>query len=103
MTRARRSIRPACAASPGYAGKLPPVASWAEAAAQAKSVYGPALPGLSDEEWLDYARRGYRENAAGIPVPDVDPKISEALSEPRQRPPGIFGRCMRRSRAYPCW
>ncbi len=63
----------------GYAGKLPPVASWAEAAAQAKSTYGLALPGLSDEEWLDYARRGYRENAAGIPVPDVDPKISEGF------------------------
>ncbi len=63
----------------GYAGKLPPVASWAEAAAQAKSTYGAALPGLSDEEWLDYARRGYRENAAGAPVPDVDPKISEGF------------------------
>jgi pimeloyl-ACP methyl ester carboxylesterase len=63
----------------GYAGKLPPVASWAEAAAQAKNTYGLALPDLSDEEWLDYARRGYRENAAGIPVPDVDPKISEGF------------------------
>jgi len=29
----------------GYAGKLPPVGSWAEAAAQAKGVYGLALPG----------------------------------------------------------
>jgi pimeloyl-ACP methyl ester carboxylesterase len=66
----------------GYAGKLPPVSSWAEAAAQAKSVYGLALPGLTDEEWLDYAHRGYRENAAGIPVPDVDPKISQAFKNP---------------------
>jgi pimeloyl-ACP methyl ester carboxylesterase len=66
----------------GYAGKLPPVSSWAEAAAQAKSVYGIALPGLSDAEWLDYARRGYRENEAGVPVPDIDPKIAEALKSP---------------------
>jgi pimeloyl-ACP methyl ester carboxylesterase len=66
----------------GYAGKLPPVTSWAEAAAQAKSVYGLALPGLSDADWLDYAHLGYRENAAGIPVPDVDPKISEAFKNP---------------------
>lgn len=66
----------------GYAGKLPPVSSWAAAAAQAKSVYGLALPGLTEEEWLDFARRGYRENAQGIPVPDVDPKISEAFKNP---------------------
>jgi len=74
----------------GYAGKLPPVSSWAEAAAQAKSVYGPALPGLTDEEWLDYARRGYRENAAGVPVPDVDPKISEAFKNPSTAPGDLW-------------
>ncbi|MGA2708650.1 MAG: alpha/beta fold hydrolase [Steroidobacteraceae bacterium] len=66
----------------GYAGKLPPVSSWSEAAAQAKSVYGLALPDLSDADWLDYAHLGYRENAAGIPVPDMDPKISEAFKNP---------------------
>jgi pimeloyl-ACP methyl ester carboxylesterase len=66
----------------GYAGKLPPVSSWAEAAAQAKSVYGLALPDLSDDDWLDYAHLGYRENAAGVPVPDMDPKISEAFKNP---------------------
>ena len=65
-----------------YAGKLPPVGTWAQAAAQAKSVYGAALPDLSDAQWLDYARRGYRENASGIPVPDMDPKIAEALKSP---------------------
>src|ERR1022692_4539968 len=62
-----------------YAGKLPPVSSWTEAAAQAKSVYGLALPGLTDADWLDYAHRGYRENAAGIPVPDMDPKVGDAF------------------------
>jgi pimeloyl-ACP methyl ester carboxylesterase len=70
----------------GYAGKLPSVSTWAEAAAQAKSTYGLALPGLSDEQWLDYARRGYRENAAGIPVPDVDPKISEGFRSMAEAP-----------------
>jgi pimeloyl-ACP methyl ester carboxylesterase len=74
----------------GYAGKLPPVTTWAEAAAQAKSVYGSALPDLTDEDWLDYARRGYRENAAGIPVPDVDPKISEALKNPATAPGDLW-------------
>jgi pimeloyl-ACP methyl ester carboxylesterase len=62
-----------------YAGKLPPVATWAAAAAQAQSIYGFALPGLSEAEWLDYARCGYRENAAGVPVPDMDPSISTAF------------------------
>ncbi len=66
----------------GYAGKLPAVSSWAEAAAQAKSVYGLALPGLSDAEWLEYAHRGYRENTDGVPVPDMDPKIAEAFKNP---------------------
>ena len=65
-----------------YAGKLPPVTSWAQAAEQAKSVYGAALPGLSDAQWLDYARRGYREDASGIPVPDVDPKIAQGITSP---------------------
>src|ERR1700722_1369713 len=65
----------------GYAGKLPPVSSWDEAAAQAKSVYGLALPDLTNAEWLDYARSAYRENASGVPVPDVDPKISHAIKD----------------------
>ena len=71
----------------GYAGKLPPVKSWAEAAAQSKLVYGQALPDLTEEQWLDYARRGYRENAEGVPVPDVDPRIAEALQRAADGPP----------------
>jgi pimeloyl-ACP methyl ester carboxylesterase len=74
----------------GYAGKLPPVSSWAEAAAQAKSVYGLALPGLTDAEWLEYAHRGYRENAAGVPIPDVDPRIGEALKNPATAAPDLW-------------
>ena len=74
----------------GYAGKLPPVSSWAEAGAQAKSVYGGALPGLTEEDWLDYARRGYRENAAGVPVPDIDPKIAEAFRNPATAPRDLW-------------
>jgi pimeloyl-ACP methyl ester carboxylesterase len=74
----------------GYAGKLPPVSSWAEAAAQAKSVYGLALPGLTDADWLDYAHRGYRENAAGVPVPDMDPKISDAFKNSPTAPTDLW-------------
>jgi pimeloyl-ACP methyl ester carboxylesterase len=74
----------------GYAGKLPPVSSWTEAAAQAKSVYGPALPGLTDAEWLEYARHGYRENAAGVPVLDMDPKIGDAFKNAPTAPTDLW-------------
>jgi pimeloyl-ACP methyl ester carboxylesterase len=74
----------------GYAGKLPPVATWAEAAAQTKSVYGSALPGLTEAAWLEYAGRGYRENATGVPVPDVDPKIAQALQSPAGAPADLW-------------
>jgi pimeloyl-ACP methyl ester carboxylesterase len=74
----------------GYAGKLPPVSSWPEAAAQAKSVYGLALPGLTDAQWLEYAHRGYRENEAGVPIPDMDPRISEAFKTPTTAAPDLW-------------
>jgi pimeloyl-ACP methyl ester carboxylesterase len=74
----------------GYAGKLPPVSSWDEAAAQAKSVYGLALPDLTDQEWLDYARCGYRENATGVPIPDVDPNISQAIKDSPAPAPDLW-------------
>jgi pimeloyl-ACP methyl ester carboxylesterase len=74
----------------GYAGKLPPVTSWSDAAAQAKSVYGLAIPGLSDEDWLTYAHQGYRENTDGIPEPDMDPKISEAFKTPSTAPADMW-------------
>jgi pimeloyl-ACP methyl ester carboxylesterase len=73
-----------------YAGKLPPVGSWPEAAAQVKSVYGSALPGLSDAQWLEYARQSFRENPQGVPVPDVDPKISEAFKNFTGAPPDMW-------------
>lgn len=74
----------------GYAGKLPPVSSWAEAAAQAKRVYGLALPDLSDAQWLDYARSGYREDPEGKPVPDMDPAIGKAFSTPAGAPSDLW-------------
>ena len=62
-----------------YVGKLPPVSSWAEAAAQAKRVNGHALPDLSDDDWMHFAQCTYRNNANGRPLPDMDPGIAEAL------------------------
>lgn len=73
-------IDPAGAARIGrYAGRLPPVASWAEAIEQTREVYGSALPGLPSGRWIELGRRSYREDADGIPVLDVDPMVGEAL------------------------
>jgi len=67
-----------------YTGMLPPVASWDDALKQLRAVYGNAWPGLSDAMWSTLVRRSYRENAAGIPVLDCDPRVGDAL---RAAPP----------------
>ena len=61
-----------------YIGRLPPVADWDEAVAQAKEVYGLAWRDLSDDEWLRLAKRGYCEDDDGVPRLDLDPNIGEA-------------------------
>jgi pimeloyl-ACP methyl ester carboxylesterase len=69
-----------------YAGKLPPVRNWDEAAAQAKAVHEKALPDLTDAQWMEYARRNYRENTHGVPVPDMDPQIAAGFMQPAISP-----------------
>lgn len=64
-----------------YTGLLPPVASWAEAAAQAKEIYGQWLPGLPDAGFERLARRGFRDDESGVPVLDVDPNVGRAVRE----------------------
>jgi pimeloyl-ACP methyl ester carboxylesterase len=39
---------------------------------------------------LHYARCGYHENANGVPVPDVDPKISEAFKNTSAAAPDMW-------------
>ena len=69
-----------------YIGRAAPAANWDEAVAQARETYGIAWPGLSDDEWLIQARRGYRENDAGVPVVDLDPMVGEAARTVIARP-----------------
>jgi pimeloyl-ACP methyl ester carboxylesterase len=61
-----------------YVGRHAPVSSWNEAVAQVRSTYEFAMPGLSDEQWLDYARRSFSE-VDGVPRLDVDPMVGEAV------------------------
>ncbi|MFO1425849.1 MAG: alpha/beta hydrolase [Steroidobacteraceae bacterium] len=63
----------------GYVGKLPPVLTWEDAAAQAKLVNGAALPDFDAADWMRFARCAYRDDGQGRPRPDFDPKIGEAM------------------------
>ena len=62
-----------------YAGRLPPARTWNEAIAQTRAVHGDAWPDLPPDRWATLARRGYREDAAGMVELDADPNIGEAL------------------------
>lgn len=73
-----------------YAGRAAPVHSWSDAAAYVKTVYGDALWGLDDAQWLAYARLSYRENAEGIPVPDADPNIGAAFRDTPTAPQSLW-------------
>lgn len=73
----------------GYAGRLPAVKNWPEAAAQARQVNGSAFPDLDDAAWLDFARRTYREDNGAF-RPDVDPNISRAITNPASSAPDLW-------------
>ena len=51
----------------GYAGKARPVTNRGEAVAQQKETNGIAFPDFSEQEWLDFSRGMYRDEA-GVPV-----------------------------------
>jgi pimeloyl-ACP methyl ester carboxylesterase len=61
-----------------YVGRHDPVSNWTEAVAQTRAIYEFAMPGLSDADWLAYARRTFSE-VDGVPRLDMDPLIGEAV------------------------
>jgi pimeloyl-ACP methyl ester carboxylesterase len=61
-----------------YVGKAPPARTWDEAVAIVRATYEFAVPGLTDEQWLDYTRRSYTD-VDGAPRLDMDPNIGEAV------------------------
>jgi pimeloyl-ACP methyl ester carboxylesterase len=62
-----------------YAGRLPPVRTWDDAAAQMKMTFGLAMPEYTDEQWLAFARQSFNEDDAGVPRLAADPKIGDAI------------------------
>jgi len=74
-----------------YTGRLPVVADWDDAVAQSRMIYGVGLPHLTDEQWLGFTRRAYREDASGRPALEADPMIGEAVrSAPGAAAPDLW-------------
>jgi pimeloyl-ACP methyl ester carboxylesterase len=74
-----------------YVGRAAPPATWDEAVATVRATYELAMPGLSHEEWLTYARRSYSD-VDGMPQLDMDPMIGEAVrSAPAAAAPDLWG------------
>ena len=64
-----------------YAGLLPPVKTWEEAGKQTKDIYGPALKGLEDDQWITLAKRAYKEINHNKIILDVDSNINTAIQK----------------------
>jgi pimeloyl-ACP methyl ester carboxylesterase len=73
-----------------YAGRLPPARTWKAAVEQSKIMFGDAWPGLAEDRWQALARRGFREDAAGIVAVDADPGIGEALRSAPAAAPDLW-------------
>lgn len=63
----------------GYVGKGGEIASWADAVALTRANNSAAFPDFSDDDWLAFARRIFRENEEGVPVLAYDAKISQPM------------------------
>src|SRR5712692_5340074 len=61
-----------------YVGKLPQPASFHEAADILRRLFGGQFPKLSDDDWVAFARRTFKE-ARGRIVPDYDVKLGKML------------------------
>jgi pimeloyl-ACP methyl ester carboxylesterase len=73
-----------------HVGQQPPVDDWRQAAAQARQVNAVALPDLTDEQWMAFARRIYRDDGSGRPVLDMDPMIGAAMRETAGHSPDLW-------------
>jgi pimeloyl-ACP methyl ester carboxylesterase len=63
-----------------YVGKLPQPASFHEGADILRRLLGSQFPKLSDDAWVAFARRTFRETAKRM-LPDYDPRLAVNLQE----------------------
>ncbi len=72
--------KPGLARISGYAGKTPPVKSWADAVAYARQTGGVAFPKNTDADWGVFVRRIFKEGADGVPALECDPKVFQPMN-----------------------
>jgi pimeloyl-ACP methyl ester carboxylesterase len=75
----------------GYVGKLPQPKTWEEAVSIFKKVSGAQFTGLSDDDWLAYARLTLEEKDGAL-VARYDPALARALDayDPSQPMPDLW-------------
>ncbi len=64
-----------------YVGKQAPVCNWEEAVERTSAINSIAFPEASDQFWLKFAKRLYREDDKGCPVIACDPNIAVLLND----------------------
>ena len=74
-----------------YAGRLPPVRSWDDAAAQMKMTFGLTFPEYGEQKWHEFARLSFDEGADGVPRLAADPKIGDAVRSIPAPPGAVQG------------
>ncbi|WP_116368060.1 alpha/beta fold hydrolase [Parahaliea mediterranea] len=74
-----------------YVGKSGPVSNWDEALAQCRAINGAAFADFSEQQWRDFTRGLYRDEA-GVPVLDYDPAIAQPIDAARENavPPDLW-------------
>ena len=66
----------------GYVGVMPAIRTWEDAAEAQKKLNAAAFPDWTDEDWMAFARRTFKEGDTGRPLPDYDAGIGRAFREP---------------------
>ena len=66
----------------GYVGVMPAINTWQDAADAQKKLNAAAFPDWTDEDWMAFARRTFKEGDTGRPLPDYDAGIGRAFREP---------------------
>lgn len=72
------------------AGKARAVTSWQEAVDDARTANTQVYPDFTEAEWLQFARRIYREQSPGRIVRDVDPNVGRAVREAASPTPDFW-------------
>jgi len=74
-----------------YAGRLPPVRDWDDAAEQMKMTFGLSFPEYGAQKWHEFARLSFDEDEAGVPRLAADPKIGDAIRSIPAPPNAVQG------------